>query len=317
MAELAGLYSGDFDPRIMGKVVQLVRVLDGIAHDSFLSPRVCLHGGTALNLFELGLPRLSVDIDLNYVGSADLAVTEAERPKVEESLIEIGRELGFEVAPGRSEHSGRSFRLNYSGRFGRDHVKVDMDYLNRSPLLPVASKSVRLAEGTEVSFPVNSAIELVAGKMKALLERVAVRDLYDIGGLEELANQLLSGSAAELNRRVLLFYLSKSAPFPRPIEMRSRFVSHSRDVEEQLYPVLSAGDRPTLEELINRAERVLKTLTVPHDEVEAEYLQLASRADYRPALLFADYPDVAEAAEADPALKWKRINLGRIKNADE
>ncbi|MCK1643229.1 nucleotidyl transferase AbiEii/AbiGii toxin family protein [Bradyrhizobium sp. 157] len=30
-----------------------------------------MKGGTALNLFYLGLDRLSVDIDLNYVGAED------------------------------------------------------------------------------------------------------------------------------------------------------------------------------------------------------------------------------------------------------
>ncbi|MCG2795115.1 MAG: nucleotidyl transferase AbiEii/AbiGii toxin family protein [Actinomycetia bacterium] len=32
--------------------------------------KLVLKGGTALNLFYLDMPRLSVDIDLNYIGAA-------------------------------------------------------------------------------------------------------------------------------------------------------------------------------------------------------------------------------------------------------
>ena len=42
-----------------------------------------------------------------------------------------------------------------------------------------ATRSVVLDSGAEVTFPLNSDIELIAGKLKALVERVAVRDLYD------------------------------------------------------------------------------------------------------------------------------------------
>jgi hypothetical protein len=37
----------------------------------FLNRRLVLKGGTAINLFYLDLARLSVDIDLNYVGQIE------------------------------------------------------------------------------------------------------------------------------------------------------------------------------------------------------------------------------------------------------
>lgn len=58
----------------------LVRLLDAVRTHPFLGPRMALKGGTALNLFVLDFPRLSVDIDLNYVGASDAATTIAERP---------------------------------------------------------------------------------------------------------------------------------------------------------------------------------------------------------------------------------------------
>ena len=46
----------------------------------FLGTRMALKGGTALNLFVLDFPRLSVDIDLNYVGSSDRATSPSAAP---------------------------------------------------------------------------------------------------------------------------------------------------------------------------------------------------------------------------------------------
>jgi predicted nucleotidyltransferase component of viral defense system len=57
-----------FRPEILEKVWHLLGILDEINRHPFLKERLVLKGGTALNLFMFNLPRLSVDIDLNYVG---------------------------------------------------------------------------------------------------------------------------------------------------------------------------------------------------------------------------------------------------------
>ncbi len=60
------------------KVLRLMDVLQEIARDPVLADRLVLKGGTALNVFHLKLDRLSVDIDLNYVGALDRQAMEAE-----------------------------------------------------------------------------------------------------------------------------------------------------------------------------------------------------------------------------------------------
>ena len=64
----------------------LLRLLEGFQAHPFLKGRLALKGGTALNLFEFNVPRLSVDIDLNYIGAIDLEKMQAERPKIEQAL---------------------------------------------------------------------------------------------------------------------------------------------------------------------------------------------------------------------------------------
>ena len=312
MAHPVKLDFTNFDPLAVEKVTRLLAILAHISHDPFLAPRVCLHGGTALNLFILGAPRLSVDIDLNYIASPSRDTLLAERDAVEQAVAIAGRELGFNVVPGKPQHAGRSFRLHYNSSQGPDHVKIDVDYLNRSPLLPPQPMTVSLTTGAEVTFLLNASMELFAGKTKALVERVAVRDLYDVNSINTVFPQVIADGDARLLRRVMLYFLSVSAPFPRPFVVASRFVGRGRDVTDALYPMLRHHDRPVLSDMIATAEAFLRTVSHPADDVEVEYLARAARADFAPELLFADYPDTWAAARTDPAAAWKMQNLTKL-----
>lgn len=53
------------------KVYRLVDVLQFMENDELLSVSIALKGGTAINLTIFDLPRLSVDIDLDYCKSLD------------------------------------------------------------------------------------------------------------------------------------------------------------------------------------------------------------------------------------------------------
>lgn len=56
-----------FRPDTLEKVIRLLDFLTQINQDDFLKDRLVLKGGTALNLFVFDIPRLSVDIDVNYI----------------------------------------------------------------------------------------------------------------------------------------------------------------------------------------------------------------------------------------------------------
>lgn len=58
-----------FGAEPLEKVFRLMALLDALNSHPFLKTRIALKGGTALNLFHFNVPRLSVDIDLNYVGA--------------------------------------------------------------------------------------------------------------------------------------------------------------------------------------------------------------------------------------------------------
>ena len=86
-----------FRLEIIEKVFHLLHLLESLFSHPFLKGRLALKGGTALNLFIFDLPRLSIDIDLNYIGSHQLEVMFEERPKIEEALRAVFGREGFAV----------------------------------------------------------------------------------------------------------------------------------------------------------------------------------------------------------------------------
>jgi len=95
-----------FRPEIIEKVFHMLHLLENLSRHPFLKGRIALKGGTALNLFLFDLPRLSVDIDLNYIGSHQLEVMSEERPQIEEALRAVCSREGFAVRRFPVQHAG-------------------------------------------------------------------------------------------------------------------------------------------------------------------------------------------------------------------
>jgi len=83
-------------------VIRLGELSADIGRHPLLSRVLALKGGTALNLLLSAPTRLSVDLDFNYVGQADRAGMQQERPQVERALEVIGQGQGLsDSAPTR------------------------------------------------------------------------------------------------------------------------------------------------------------------------------------------------------------------------
>ena len=121
-----GIVSTDeFEPRTVDKVERLLDLLDEMERHPALKGKLTLHGGTAINLFMLDVPRLSVDIDVSYIGSISREDMLADKPHIEEGIEAVARALGYAVEAHPGGHAGRTFLLRYRGDWGVDHVKVD------------------------------------------------------------------------------------------------------------------------------------------------------------------------------------------------
>ena len=78
-----------FRLEILEKVFYLMHLLEDFSKNDYLKNRFVLKGGTALNLFHFNYPCLSIDIDINYIGSADVKIMQSERTQFEEQIQEI------------------------------------------------------------------------------------------------------------------------------------------------------------------------------------------------------------------------------------
>lgn len=61
------------------KVLRLMDVLEFLNQDDLIKGRLALKGGTAINLLEFNLPRLSVDIDLDYTMNTGVDAMKKDR----------------------------------------------------------------------------------------------------------------------------------------------------------------------------------------------------------------------------------------------
>ena len=170
---------------IIEKVIWLMELLNAISEDSYLSSRLALKGGTALNLFHFDLPRLSVDADLNYIGAIDRNVMLEERKEVEKRITGLCERLGLNLMRNPKEHAGGKMVWRYPSALGNQgNIEVDLNFMYRIPLLPVETKDSITLSGRQVrNLQVLDIHELAAGKLTALLERQTGRDFFDTNEL--------------------------------------------------------------------------------------------------------------------------------------
>jgi hypothetical protein len=218
----------------------LIDLLESIRAHPFLGRRMALKGGTALNLFVLEFPRLSVDIDLNYIGASDRATMLSERPRIEKALEQVFGRLGLVVKRAPSEHAGGKWRLSYASALGKPgNLEVDVNFMLRTPLWPAAPRDSHSVGGlTAKQILVLDEHELAAGKLAALVARSASRDLFD-------ACTLLRRSTLDPTKLRLGFVVYGGANREdwRSISIE-RVATTAADVDAQLVPMLRKDVRP-------------------------------------------------------------------------
>ena len=170
-----------FDERVVEKVLHLVHLLNTLNSHPSLRGKWVLKGGTALNLFVLPHPRLSVDIDLNYIGTLERENMLADRPKIEQAAQAVFSREGFAVRRVPSEHAGGKWRLSYPSFTGQPaNLDVDFNFMYRQPLWEIHhSDSHPLGDFQAKRIPILDLHELAAGKLAALFSRQQARDLFD------------------------------------------------------------------------------------------------------------------------------------------
>lgn len=312
LAELnAAAAAEGFQPLMLEKVLRLLDLLEGIQAHPYLRGRLALKGGTALNLFMLDLPRLSVDVDLNYIGAVDRETMLAERPKVEQAIQAACGRLDLMVRRVPADHAGGKWRLGYAAAGGgTGTLELDLNFVLRAPLWPVELReALRVAGRPVVAFPVLDLHELVAGKLAALFGRTAARDLYDARALLQL-----DGLDAERLRLGFVVYGAMNRRDWREIALDDVDLE-PREVERTLVPVLRRADAPARVEipawtraLVEETQELLGCV-LPLREHERDFLErLNGRGEIAPELL-TDDAGLQATLLAHPGLLWKAVNV--------
>ena len=132
----------------------------------------------------LDLDRLSVDIDLNYVGALDLAAMERERPEVDAAIDRLFASHGYGVRRRPTGHARGKWLARYASALGGNaSLELDLNYMARQPLFGAVRMESRILGrvGTgRVLVLVLDLHEIVAGKIVALFDRGAARDPFDV-----------------------------------------------------------------------------------------------------------------------------------------
>lgn len=97
------------------RVLRLIDVLEFINTDSYLNNKLALKGGTAINLTFYNYMRLSVDIDLDYIGSNDREQMMIDRNLIEKRLLNYTQESNLQYRNDKTKktHALDSFVFNY------------------------------------------------------------------------------------------------------------------------------------------------------------------------------------------------------------
>jgi predicted nucleotidyltransferase component of viral defense system len=300
-----------FQAAALEKVVHLVDLLQAIFRHPYLKDRLVLKGGTALNLFFLDLPRLSVDIDLNYIGAADRETMLAERSEVDRALQAVFKRQDLEVRRLPGEHAGGKWRLSFvRAEGGRGTLEVDLNFLMRIPLWsPQRRDSPELLGGRAAGIPVVDFHELAAGKLAALFSRTAARDVFDTVNI--LSHQKLDPAVL---RPAFVAYGAMSRRDWRGVRVED-VVMDPRDVSQKLLPVLCSAHAPSsltdwCNSLVGQCRELLGGI-LPFTQSEVEFLErINDHGEIRPDLLTGE-PAMQGVLSHHPALLWKAQNVRR------
>jgi predicted nucleotidyltransferase component of viral defense system len=122
-----------FRAEILEKVIRLIDLLNALAQDDFLKSRIVLKEGTALNLFYFDLKRLSVDIDLNYMGSIDRNVMLSEKPMLLAAIEKICNDKKYQSIRKPSEHAGGKWVIQYKSELiPQGQLEIDLNFVEAS-----------------------------------------------------------------------------------------------------------------------------------------------------------------------------------------
>ena len=286
------------------KVLRLKEILRFISEDEFLREHLLLKGGTAINLTVFNLPRLSVDIDMDYIPNDTREDMLECRSKISESIKVYMESEGYQLSDAsRFSHSLDAFHYNYQNAGGnRDMIKIEINYSLRAHIFDAVYRNILLeAFDDGMKIRMVNPMEIFAAKGNALITRAAARDLYDWCNM---MNEGLFEDQRDLFRKCFVFYMTISADtINKSFDTSAIDTLDFNKIRRDLFPVLNKKDNFQLDEKKKLAKDYIAELMVLTSK-EQEYLDSFEQKKYMPELLFEDKNIIARVKNHPMAL-WR------------
>lgn len=276
-----------------GQVRILLKILPIISKQTDLA----LHGGTAINLFQLNMPRLSVDIDLTYLPVED---RDTSLTNIDKILSEIKQSIEHTFPEFMIAHKKQETKLIISST--EAFIKVEVNQIKRGCYAnPKRMTLCSKAQHEYNSFCQIQMVEighLYGGKICAALDRQHPRDLFDISYM------LKKGGFSNTIKKGFLFYL----------------ISSNRPIKEMLFPLLKDQENAlenqfqgmseqefTYEDYIEIREKLIREVQQSLTASDKEFLLSIEAA--QPNWDIYDFSYF-------PAVEWKLRNIKQLKVKD-
>ena len=291
------------------KMLRLTEVLQFINANHELKPLLVLKGGTAINLTVFDLPRLSVDIDLNLSVNLNRDEAMQTRSQISEAMKKYMDEEGYLLKDNsKYTHALDSFVYSYINAGGnRDNIKIEINYMLRCHVLPVIDIIAKTSDAF-LPFPLRTLApeEIFAGKINALTDRAAARDLYDANNMISLG--VFDEAGLEMLRKCTVFYLALSGePGSLGFSMSKISELTFHKVKIGLLPMIRKTERFDLEAAKKNVTSFLSEL-LKLPENETAFLKRFAKGRYEPQLLFDD-KDILDRIKNHPMALWRTRHI--------
>jgi predicted nucleotidyltransferase component of viral defense system len=311
-----------FQLNMLEKSMRLYYVLKDMSENPLLRDNFALKGGTAINFAYFNLPRLSVDIDMDFTMAGKMRDLLPLRKEIKDTIFDMLGSQGYTVGrEGKELHILDQWTFNYRSAGGNnDHIKFDLNYGARNHILPVENKDIKLeiVSDNGISIQTLNPCELFASKINALIDRATVRDLFDVYNLSR-SNLLSSPEEKEMLRKSIVFYhsIGGEGKVKKEIDLHNIMEIEPSTIRSQLVPMLPSGSGRKyfpIEKAQENAMQYLKAILTLTPK-ECEYMENMCNNIYKPELLFQDSAIVGRIAE-HPMVSW-RIQQSRDKDFQE
>ena len=286
------------------KVCRLADVLSFMESDALLSDTLALKGGTAINLTIFDLPRLSLDIDMDYSKDVPREAMLQEREQITDHIRKYMTASGYSLSPkSKQYHALDSFVFEYVNAGGmKDNLKIEINYMLRCHVLPVSRKTACLPWNEDkITVLSVEPMEIFSAKAVALMNRSAARDLYDMFNLQK--NGMFDESQEAVFKKCIIFYSAiASESVPEHFDFSRIGNISAQKIKTDLTPVLRRAEHFDLPTAKAEVQEYLRGILLPEDDLS--FWSAFAAGEYKPELLFDD-PEILSRIEEHPMARWK------------